>query len=305
MSRIKITMLGTTAAIPTRDRAHSAVYFSYTSAEEFCCLFDCGEGAQRQLLYAGLNLMKINNVFITHWHGDHSLGLAGLTDTMGFCERKSPFYLYGPEAKKAEKNLGLNYPKGTFKIVPHNVPSKGRQIKTLLDTERFCIVSIPVKHGVPSVSYAFVEKDRDSIIDLKKAKELGLPEKGDIYKKLKAGKTVIKGEKRIVLKDVSKTVIGKKVVYSGDTEVCDNLKAIIKNADLLIQDCTYFEDKPARKPYKHAAFPEIIEMVSEENVKKVILTHISRKYQDIKQLRKIIEKYPTFKIAEDFMEIVI
>ncbi len=304
MSQIKITMLGTTAAIPTRNRAHPAVHLNYTSAEEFCCLFDCGEGAQRQLLYAGLNLMKIDNVFITHWHGDHSLGLAGLMDTMGFCERKSSFNLYAPEIKRAEKSLGLSYPISSFKVLTHNVPSKGGQIKTLLETERFRIVSIPVKHSVPSVSYAFIEKDT-ICVDLKKAKKLGLPEKGDVYKKLKQGETILKGEKHITLKDISKTVEGKKVVYSGDTEVCGNLKKLINGADLLIQDCTYFEDKPARKPYKHAAFPEIVEMAKGAEVKKIILTHISRKYQDIKQLKKTIEKYPTFKIAEDFMEIAV
>ncbi|MFH1797921.1 MAG: MBL fold metallo-hydrolase [Candidatus Omnitrophota bacterium] len=302
MSQIKITILGTTAAIPTRSRAHAAMHLNYTDAEEFCCLFDCGEGAQRQLLYAGLNLMKIDNVFITHWHGDHSLGLPGLIDTMGFCERKAPFNLYAPEVKRAEKSLGLNYPAGSFKILPCNVPEKGSDIKVLLETERFQIVSIPAKHGVPSVSYAFMEKD-NVCIDLSKAKDLGLPEKGDIYKKLKEGKAILKGGKHIVLKDVSMTVKGKKVVYSGDTEVCDNLEKLINGADLLIQDCTYFEDKPADKPYKHAAFPEIVEMVSGGNVKKIVLTHISRKYQDMKQLKKIIEKYPNFEIAEDFMKV--
>src|SRR3989338_9305539 len=82
MTQIEITFLGTTAGIPTKSRNHAALYIRYQSENEFCMLFDCGEGTQKQIFTAGLNFMRIDNIFITHWHADHFAGLLGLLETM-------------------------------------------------------------------------------------------------------------------------------------------------------------------------------------------------------------------------------
>ncbi len=94
------------------------------------------------------------------------------------------------------------------------------------------------------------------------------------------------------------------MIFSGDTEICDNLKAMVRDADLLVQDCTYFEPDGTKK-YMHAYFSEIKEMVEALGVKRVILTHISRKYQDAGQLRKMIGDGGRFELAEDFMKVTI
>lgn len=300
MSKIKVHILGTTAGIPTRERSHSALYVTYDDGIEFPFLFDCGEGTQLQLLKAGLNMMKLDNVFITHWHGDHCLGLPGMIDTMGFEGRDNPLNIYAPESGRVKKLLDFSYSIGKFKLVPHNVPSKGTKIIDLLEEDRFKIVSSPAKHSIPAVSYALVEKDK-TVIDMNKALSAGMPEKGEIYKELKEkGKVIIDG-KTISLDEVTIVKKGKKIVYSGDTEICDNLRNLVKDADLIIQDCTYFTEQGPDKRYQHATLPEIIKMVEEGNVKKVILTHISRKYQDIEELRSIIDNYDYFEVAEDLM----
>lgn len=304
MSKITITILGTSAGVPTKTRAHPAIHLSYDDGVGECLLFDCGENTQRQFMSAGLNIMKIDNIFLTHWHGDHCLGVPGLVDTMGFEDRRSPLSIYAPEVNRLKKGINFNYSMGKFRIFPHNVVSRGKGIRKIFDTKRFYIASTPVKHSIPSVSYALIEKDK-TCIDLKKANSLGLPEKGEIYGELKKrGKIRLEG-RDITFEDISIVQKGKKIVYSGDTEICDNLVAMVKGADLLIQDCTYFDDVEGTRPHKHASLSEIKDMVKENDVKKIILTHISRKYQDPEQLQKLIKDYPQFILAEDFMEITV
>ncbi len=300
MAAIEITILGTTAGVPTRERAHAAFYVRYEDKEESCLLFDCGENAQRQMLLAGINPMKIDNVFLTHWHGDHSLGLPGLVDTMSFEERSRPLTVCAPEASRIKKCLAICYSINRFKVISKNVPSKGSKITTLLDNKRFKIISVPVKHGVPSVCYSLVEKDRVKI-DKEKALAAGLPEKAEVYHELKDKGSVSFEGKKIFLKDVSSVTKGRKVVYSGDTEICDNLRKMAYECDLLIQDCTYMDEDAQGGKYQHASLLEVAEMARTEGVKRVILTHIGRKYQDVEELRKLAGKFPNFEVAEDFM----
>jgi len=302
MSKIKVTMLGTTAAVPTRERGHPAVHVSFNDGQKTCFLFDCGEGTQRQLIKARLSMMKIEKVFITHWHGDHSLGLPGMVDTMGFEGRKTPLEIYAPEARKIKKILNFSHSFGGFKVFSRDVCRKGKKVSEEVSASSFKILSIPVKHSVPAVAYAFQENDK-VCIDPEKAAKYGLPEKSRIYRKLKdKGALTVKG-RRIKLEDIAVVKKGKKIVYSGDTEICDNLRKLASGADLLIQDCTYFDSPDPGKNYQHAALPEIIEMVSNEHIKKTILTHISRRYKNLEWMKNLIKNYPGFEIAEDFMEI--
>lgn len=301
MSQIKLTILGTTAGVPTRERAHAAIYFEFDDDRQSCFLFDCGENAQRQIMKAGLNIMKIKNIFITHWHGDHCLGLPGIIDTMGFEGREEPLLVYAPEARRVKKCINFSYSIGKYKVQPKFVPFKGKHITRIVDQDRFAIDSVPVEHSVPTVAYAFIEKEKRSI-DKEKAVRSGLPEEGRIYKELKESGRVMYEGKEIFLDDLLVTEPGRKVVYSGDTMICENLRNIAQGADLLVQDCTYFGDDEARA-YKHASLPEVMKMVKELEVKRTVLTHISRKFGDINELKEMVSNHPDLEVAEDFMQI--
>ncbi len=305
MSEIDICILGTTAGIPTRKRGHPAIYLSHKDRYESCYLFDCGEGTQRQILLAGLNPMKINEIFITHWHGDHYFGLPGLIDTMGFEGRERPLTIYGPEAKKMISHLlSLGYISRRFDVIPKDVPSEGNEITELLDTPSFKIASIPAKHGVPAVSYAFIEKEKKKI-DKDKARQLGLPEQGKIYKEIKEKGGIFFQGRKIEFEDISLTKKGKKVVYSGDTEICDNLMKLAEGADLLIQDCTYFDTESFEDRHHHASLKDIVNVIDRIKVKKILLTHISRRYKDEDVLEEMVRDYPNIDLARDFMKIKI
>jgi len=301
MTQIEVTFLGTTAGIPTKKRNHPAIYLRYQSENEHCFLFDCGEGTQRQIFQTDLNFMRIRNIFITHWHADHFAGLLGLLETMSLEGREKPLTIYGPEAEKfVPILLELGYSTKNFKVLAKNVEFEGTRIQTVLEEDEYKITSIPVKHGIPAVAYAFVEKDRIKI-DKIKARKLGLPERSRIYKIIKKrGFAIYKG-KRINLDDIAKIERGKKVVYSGDTKPCANMIKLAKNADLLIHDSTYFEEINR----KHATLDDVIEIAKKANVKKVILTHISRRYTNVKELNEKIADLPNFSIARDFQKIVL
>lgn len=303
MTQLEVTFLGTTACIPTRARNHPAIYIRYQSENEHCLLFDCGEGTQKQIFIAGLNFMRINNIFITHWHADHYAGLLGLLETMSLEERRKPLCIYGPEAQKFMELLQeIGYSTKRFRVIPKDVSYEGSELEKVFDADEYEILSVPVKHGIPAVAYAFKEKDRIKI-DKAKAKELGLPKQGQIYKKIKEkGNVVFKG-KKIKLEDISFVEHGKKVVYSGDTMPCSNMIKLAQDADLLIHDSTYFEEMNRR----HATFEDVVRIARKAHAKRVILTHISRRYHDLKQLKEEVgkQKDMDIRIAKDFMRIVL
>jgi len=300
MSEITITILGTTAGVPTRERGHSSIHLSYRDREEDNLLFDCGEGTQRQIMRAGLNIMKLDAVFITHWHGDHCLGIPGLLDTLGFEGRSDVMRVYAPQARRVRQCMAFSYSMAAFPVKTFNVPYRGGKMHRVLETERYRVLSTPVKHSIPAVAYAFVEKERTGI-DIDKAMALGLPGEGDVYRELKDKGRVSAGGKDISLAEVTRSEPGRKIVYSGDTEICPSLRELVSGADLLIQDCTYFEPQGVDRPHRHAALPEVLEMLQSSGVKRAILTHISRKHQDIGQLRDIVRDFPDVEVAEDMM----
>ena len=287
MTYIEITFLGTTAAIPTHTRNHPSIYLRYVGKEEHCMLFDCGEGTQRQIFKAGLNFMRIENIFITHWHADHFAGLLGILETMSLEKRKKPLKIFGPEAEKNVKlllNIGYGYK--NFEILAKDTPEKK---SVIFSNREYEVFSFPVVHGIPSVGYSFVEKDRVKI-DKNKIKDLGLPEKSKIYERLKEEKEIkYKGE-TIRLEDISYIEKGKKVVYSGDTKLCKNIIDESKDANLVILDCTYFEGENAKIEGRyHMSLNDVAKLMKHTNAK-IVLTHISRRYQDYKMLEDIIKE---------------
>ena len=297
---LEIVFLGTCSGIPSKHRNPAGIWLYY---EGDAMLWDCGEGTQRQLMIAKLSFMKIQRIFITHWHADHWAGLIGLLQTMNMEGRKEPLYIYGPDAERFVGDiLDLNYWGPRFEIIPKTVPHEGTEFVKILEREQYQIFSIPTKHTVPSVAYCFQEKDSWNV-DIKKAEKLyGLKQRPLVGRLKRNGEIIFKG-KRIRLEDVAVKKRGIKVVYTGDTKTCENLKTISKDADVLIHDATFVEEKYDRM---HSGAKEAAKIAKECGVKCLVLTHFSRRYQNTKPLIDEAKKiFPNTIAAKDFMKITV
>ncbi len=298
---LEIVFLGTGSGIPTRTRNHSAIWLHHGEEN---MLWDCGEGTQRQMLFSGINPMRINNIFITHWHADHWAGLIGYIQTMNFENRKKPLYIHGPEAERFVSDiLDLGHWGPGFKVVAKPVQYEKDEETTVYESENFIITSIPVKHTVPSVAYCFKEKDSWNVDIKGKGKKYGLKE-GRMIGKLKKEGFIVLNNKKVTLKEVATLKKGVKVSYSGDTMPCDNLVNISKDSDLMIVDSTFVENLEDRM---HGTLEEVLEMGKKAKSMNVVLTHFSRRYSDQKEIEKEVRKYKTdFKtiVAEDMMKLV-
>ncbi len=298
---IIITFLGTVSGIPSLRRNHPAIALEHFTDYRDVLLFDCGEGTQKQLMKSGISFMQINKIFISHWHADHFAGLIALIQTMNLENRRKKLTIYGPEAERFVSDIiDLGYFGLRFPVRAVNVPFEGSEISVLEETADYQILSIPVFHSVPTVAFCFKEKDRWNINE-NKLKKLGI-KRGPWLKKLKkTGKLEYKG-KKVKIQDVGYVKEGLKVVYSGDTRPCKNIVKISKNADLLIHDGTFLEEDVGSKA--HADVKEAAKMAKQAKVKKLILTHISRRYTDLKELEEEAKKeFENSKIAYDFMKV--
>lgn len=297
---MELVFLGTSSAIPTSHRNHSAVALK---AFGEIMLFDCGEGTQLQMSKAKISPMKINNIFITHFHGDHILGLPGIIQSMAFRGRKNPLHIFGPKGLVEMVNIIRNfgYFSLTFEIYMHEINDG-----IILEEENYRISCSKMNHTVLNFAYSVYEKRRPKFIK-EKAITLGIkpgPDFGKLQQGIavKVGDTVIQPEQ--VLGEERK---GRKVVYSGDTSPSEQMIEFAKDADVLIHEST-FEGMYGDKAHEmgHSTSTQAAEIAKKANVKKLILTHVSTRYKksDIleTEAREIFEDST---VAEDFMQIEI
>ena len=298
---IIVTFLGTVSGIPSLKRNHPAIALEYFTDYRDVLLFDCGEGTQKQLMKSGISFMQISKIFISHWHADHFAGLIPLIQTMNLENRKNPLTIYGPEAERFVSDIvDLGYFGLRFPVRAVNVPFEGTEISLVDETEDYKVTSIPVLHSVPTVAFCLQEKDKWNI-DEDKLKRFDI-KRGPWLKKLKkTGKLEWKG-KKVKIENVGYVKKGLKVVYSGDTKPCNNIVKISKNADLLIHDGTFLEEDVGETA--HADVKEAARLAKKAKVKQLILTHISRRYTDLKELEEEAKKvFKNSKVAYDFMKV--
>jgi len=298
---MEIVFLGTAGAIPTEKRSLSAVFLDYMG-EYF--LFDCGEGTQRQMRIAKINFMKINNVFITHLHADHFMGLPGLMQSMDFLKRTKPLEIYGPIglAKTVDHMLSL----GTF--VPDHLEIHVHEIMpgVLIKGERYTISCVNTIHTGNSLGYCFQEEEKRKFLKAK-ALALGIPE-GKLFSALQKGKSVEhKGKKYSPDQVLAPPIPGRKFIYTGDTKPSKQVTEMSAGADILIHDGTYSkEDEDRIEDVEHTTAAQAAEIAKKAKVKKLYLTHISQRYPDASILEKEARKiFPESYVAEDFMRIKI
>jgi ribonuclease Z len=300
---LKVIFLGTAGSIPTPKRSLPAILIKRNGEQ---IIFDCGEGVQRQMILAGASFHKEMKVFITHMHGDHVLGLPGLIQTMALLDRNKKLEIYGPpgikrfvEGIRETVQFGL-----TFPIEIHEIHEAG----TVCQDEEYAIQAVWANHVIPSLAYALVEKPRPGKFYPEKAKALGVPE-GPLWSQLQRGSRVKLPNGKVVKPEdvMGPPRPGRKIVYTGDTRPFEGLADFAAEADLLIHDAT-LDDDLAERAYEdgHSTPSQAAENAKKAGAKRLILTHISARYEDPRVLLKQAKKiFKNTQIAEDFMEIEI
>jgi len=292
---MKITFLGTSSMIPTKERNHPSILISH---EQENILIDCGEGTQRQLKIASINPCKITKILITHLHNDHILGLPGLLQTLQTQNYSKTLEIYGPsKTSKFIKEI-----KNLFKI---QLPTKTIEIKKplFLETKNLQFKALKMKHNSTCLAYSITEKDKRKI-NLNYTKKFGLT-KHPLLGELQKGKKITYKGKKITPEKATHLIKGKKITIIYDTVKNPNTIKISKDADLLIAESTYtsnLQDKA--KEYLHLTAEQAAEIAKKANAKQLILTHFSQRYKSssifLKEAKQI---FKNTRLAKDFMTV--
>ena len=299
MEKITIQFLGTGNAIPTKLRNHTGILLSFANEQ---ILIDCGENIQRQCRHAGISPAKLTRILITHWHGAHILGLPGLLQTLAMGNYSKTLQLYGPAGTRRHFHTILELLHGLRIPVEVHEIQKG----IFLEKKIFQIEALPMEHGIPALAYAIILKDQRHL-DRKKIRKLSLPNT-PMLGELQAGKDILFQGKKILAKNVSFIEKGKKVSIILDTALHPNTLSIAKNSDLLIAEATFAREEEAlAKEYKHLTAEHSALIAKKAKVKKLILTHISERYEhNLNKIEKEAKKiFKNTVIAKDFDKYII
>lgn len=296
---MQIVFLGTSGSWPTPKRNVSAV--AVKRGPEVI-LFDCGEGTQRQFMASKLSFMQVSRVFLTHFHGDHFLGLPGLMQSMNFFGREDPLTICGPAGCEhlVLQLLSLGHFKAGYPVSARDLAPGER-----VDCGEYTVTAFEAVHTVPGLSYVLEEKERPGRFDLERAKALGIPP-GPLYSRLQEGEAVTVGGKTFRPEQVlGPPRRGRKIVYTGDSMPHETLITMARGADVLIHDATSdtaLEEKANR--YGHSSSRQAALVAKSAGVGLLVLTHMSPRYEDpatlVKEAKAVFDRV---RIAEDFAEI--
>ncbi len=278
---LQVYFLGTAGALPTPTRNPPCIMVR-RGADTL--LFDCGEGAQQQMMRARCGF-TVNAIFVTHWHADHFLGIFGLVQTMSFNGRTEPLTIYGPdwvhEFVRTLKNVArfnLKFPMESVELEP------GSWVRF----DGYTVTAFAASHGLPSLGYVLEEDSRPGRFNREQAIALGVPP-GPLFGKIQRGETVTvkNGDTTIEVRPeqvMGQSRPGRKIVYTGDTRaIHESIADIARDADLLIHDATYDESETARAAeFYHATAAQAGEAASALNARTLVLIHTSSRYPDTK-----------------------
>ncbi len=267
-------------------------------------LFDVGEGTQRQMRMSGLNFMKINNIYLSHLHADHFLGLGGMIQSMDFLERTEVLTIHGPLG--TEKAITTLLSAGTFHLDSFEIKFNEVEDGLVFEDRRYSVTCAKTIHTKNSLAYCIEEKPYRRFMK-QKALDMGIPE-GRLFGQLQRGQEVELDGKKIKPEEVLEDPIpGRKLVISGDTRPCKNVIRLSEDADVLIHEATFTTaDEDATKDAAHSTIKDACEIALKARVKKLYLTHISQRYTETEELESEAKGYfPESYIAEDLVVVVI
>lgn len=273
MSARELIVLGTASQVPTRYRNHNGYYLRW---DQWGILFDPGEGTQRQLIYSNLSANQIHRVCITHFHGDHCLGLAGIVQRISLDEVPHQVKMHYPASGQKFfdrlRHASIFYDKSDILPCPIDKPG------TIDEIKEFRLEARRLVHGAESWGYRLVEPDGHRMIP-EKLKEAGISGR-DIGRILREGSLEV-GGKTVRLEDVSEVRKGQIFAFVMDTRLCDAAFELAKDADLLVCESTYLssEEKEARS-HGHMTAAQAARVAKESGARRLVLTHFSQRYPD-------------------------
>jgi ribonuclease Z len=271
---LTVRLLGTSASRPTIERNVSSLAIH---REGETLMFDCGEGTQRQMMRYGISF-ALEDIFFTHMHADHLLGVVGLIRTMALQGRTERLRLWGPRgaARVLKRAESLGFERSTFPVEIEEIDAAQR-----IARNGYAIVPFPVDHrGAVSLGYALVEEDRKGRFNPELARELGIPE-GPLWGQIHRGKAVTLDDGRVIEPSVlvGPQRPGRTVVITGDTRPCATTVDAARNADLLVHESTFGDEEAERASETgHSTAREAAQVAREAGVRRLLLTHFSARY---------------------------
>lgn len=266
--------LGTASQVPTRRRNHNGYLVRW---HEYGFLFDPGEGTQRQMTTFGLAASEVTHIFITHFHGDHCLGLPGIIQRLSLDGARHEVKVYFPASgqKYFDNLLNASIFHNRAVITPMPIERPG-VIETSAD---WTIEAYPLEHGVETLGYRFVETEKVTMLPARLA-ELGIS--GRAIGELKRNGFIETAAGRIALADVSVPSRGQSFAFVMDTRECDNAVRLAAGVDVLISEATYLdsETQDAIQNF-HLTARQAAGIAAKAGAHKLVLTHFSQRYHDL------------------------
>jgi ribonuclease Z len=295
----EILFLGTSASAPSAKRGLSGLVVSHN---EYRFLIDCGEGTQRQILQSGIGFKRLTRILLTHGHLDHILGLGGLLSTLLRWESIDELNIYGGKTTLERVHTLL------YDVVLRGnqppMPLTLNEIKpgVIFEVEDFTVTAFSVTHRGPDcLGYVFEEKARRPFLS-QKADELGVPF-GPERRELVEGREITLADGKVIKPDdvLGDWEKGSKLVVVGDAGRTDNLLEVCKDADGLVIESTYLdEEEDMAKQFSHLTARMGADLAVKAGVKKLILTHISRRYREKDVIAEAQSVFPNVAVARDF-----
>ena len=292
---LDLVFLGTSGSMPTAQRAPAAILLRRGGER---LLFDCAEGTQRQLLRSNVGLIELREVFLTHYHADHYLGLPGMLKTFSLRGREVPITIYGPPGLR---DL-FGALRRIFGRLTYTVELKELRPGDELIREDYRLEAFAVSHGVSAVGYALVEDARPGRFDVQAADALGVPS-GPERGALQRGESVTLADGTTITPDkvLGPARPGRKVVISGDGGPSESVIEAARNADVLVHEATFCEDERERaRETQHSTALEAAGVARAAEVELLALTHLSNRYFGGEVAREARTIFPNTVVPRDF-----
>ncbi|QHN49770.1 ribonuclease Z [Geobacillus stearothermophilus] len=299
---MELLFLGTGAGVPAKERNVSSVALQLLDERGATWLFDCGEATQHQILHTAIRPRRIEHIFITHLHGDHLFGLPGLLGSRSFQSGETPLTVFGPKGIRAFVETALSV-SGTRLRYELNIAEIEEGV--IFDDERFQVIAKRLDHGMPSYGFRVVEKDLPGPLLVDRLQALGV-RPGPIYQQIKQGKTVMLDDGTVIdgREFVGPPQKGRIVAVLGDTRFCEAAIELARDADVVVHEATFAAaEQRLAHDYFHSTTTDAAEVARRAGAKRLILTHISSRYQGEAALQLVAEArkvFPNTDLAADF-----